>query len=134
MGLYRSGGGGQMTETTLWTNSSTASDFTSQTVTLTDAISNYDYIKFTIKAHKTSSDKSISIIISVSDLAKTSESSYPRLTPGIVGKNTSSSASAVRGINYVSDTQIKIGNNSYLGQSGNANAYVIPLKISGLKY
>ena len=59
MSLYRCGGGGGMLEeTVLWTNPSPTSDFAAQTVTLSDSISNYDYIKFEYLMHKSYLNKS----------------------------------------------------------------------------
>ena len=43
------GGGAKQTETVLWTNSSPTSNFADQNVTLSDSMSNYDYLKFTYK-------------------------------------------------------------------------------------
>lgn len=47
MAFYRcSSGGGTLKETVLWTNPNPSANFNSQNVTLSEDISNYDFIKF----------------------------------------------------------------------------------------
>ena len=118
----------QMTETTLWTNSSPTSSFASQTVTLSQDMDNFSYLKITVRA-STTSDKRIGVIISVSDF-KNTVTSGQGASLGICGGN--SGTHARRAVAYTSDTQVWFSNAASSGTSYNNTA--IPVSISGLKY
>jgi hypothetical protein len=92
----------QMTETTLWTNSSPTSAFVSQDVTLSQDIDNFDYLKITVRASTTTST-SIGVIISVSDFKKTVTTGQG-VSFGICGGNSGSHAR--RAVAYSSDTKV----------------------------
>lgn len=133
MGLYRSGGGGKMTETVLWTNSSPTSNFASQTVTLSDGISNYDYLKFTYKP-STASSLSNSTIISTQDFISNCVDGAKHFF-ATMGGYSSTSASNAHGRNafYVSNTSLRMGSCLMFNSASSNNAYMIPLTIKGLK-
>ena len=116
------------TETTLWTNSSPTSSFASQTVTLSQDIDNFDFLKITARA-STTSDKRIGVIISVSDF-KNTVTTGQGASLGICGGN--SGAHARRAVAYTSDTQVWFSGAASGGTAYNNTA--IPVSISGLKY
>lgn len=133
MGLYKAGGG-QMTETALWTNSSPTSNFgnTTQTpynVTLSESYTNFDYIKIAFR-FSTSVTTSAEIIMPKDVLARsTSVSTFA------IGMNSGSGNTRVRTGYATSNTTI-----GFLGcyqttssSQSVSSAYIIPTKISGLK-
>ena len=126
----KGGGGAQQTETVLWTNSSPSSNFSSQDVTLSDNISNYDYIGI-VTAFNTSGGNRSKTLMSVSDFKN---SPFPQ-TGNQVTLNMGSATSSItmyRVAYYSSDTTIRIG--TAVSSAGNTNnAYVIPTQIVGIK-
>ncbi len=64
----KGGGGGKYTETVLWTNASPTSSFAQQNITLSDSISNYDYVRIYFRASTTNSAEK-SIIFPVSEIS-----------------------------------------------------------------
>lgn len=134
-GLKQTQGGGTidppaLVGTTLWTNSSPTSAFSEQTITLSDSLANYDYIKFVSK-FSTSSDDMGSEIVDYNTFKTLSP--YPYHFYPVLGANPTTSYSTGRFIIYDSDTQITIGSNSRLNSTGVENSYNIPFKIIGLK-
>lgn len=124
------GGGGKQTETVLWTNSAPTSSFASQSVTLSDNINNYDYLKFTI-AFSTSVADSSSTIISVSDFKKMTSSASTGHPVGFVGGRYTNIYS--RAVYYTDDTTVNFGSNYQQGASTVANTNIIPIQIVGIK-
>ena len=57
-----SGGGGGLTPTSLWSNSSGTSNFDAQTVTLSSDMSNFDYIGFRYRSSTSDSSESTMIV------------------------------------------------------------------------
>ncbi len=128
MGLYRSGGG-KMTETTLWTNSSPTSTMADTTATLSDNLSNYDYLKVTYRI-STSNATTNEVIVPVSDFKAMKYGN----TYNFMGVSAYvSSLAYCRPIEYTSETTIKIYQARKLYNSGYGNTIAIPTKISGLK-
>ena len=122
------GGGSQYTETSLWTNASPSSNFSTQTITLSDSISKYKYIKFTYKVG-VSVNTSSSFVIDVTELKKSLSESYAPLLSYTCNYN---SVARSRGIVYVSDTQLTIRASYNVNNTGGSDATCIPLEILGL--
>ena len=124
----KGGGGGKYTETSLWTNPSPSSDFAAQTITLSDDMDNYEYIKikYCFSASYNTGNYLSDYIISVDELKK---SPYPeasgtaRLNFSLARMNTSNVA-CYRKFYYASSTTVRFG-------STDTNA-LIPFEILGL--
>lgn len=124
----KGGGSGKYTETSLWTNSAPTSDFGAQTVTLSDSIDNYKYIKikYSFSTSYNTGNYLSNYIISVDEFKK---SPYPeasgtaRLNYSFARMNTSNVA-GYRRFYYASSTTVRFG-------STDTNA-LIPLEILGL--
>lgn len=129
MAYYRCGGGGDLTETTLWTNSSPTSNFSAQEVTLSDSISNYDYIEIVWRV-STSNSTEGAVMMPVSTFID-SGTSYdkPKLSICVAA----TSALYARRVQYTSDTSVYITICYKVGSSGTSGAYAIPLYIKGVK-
>ena len=128
-----SSGGVSVAQTDLWTNESPTTAINNATdITLSDSISNYDYLKFDFATYTNSSAKESSLIISVDDFKKGTISAYnPLIT--LVSVVSAGNGSINRAILYKNDTTITIDKGYYSGATGNEGAYSIPLKIIGLK-
>lgn len=122
------GNGEQYTETVLWTNPSPTADFAAQTVTLSNSIDNYKYIKIKYcfsKSYNTGNYLS-DYIISVDEFKKApypEASGTARLNFSFARMNTSNVA-GYRRFYYASSTTIRFG-------STDTNA-LIPLEILGI--
>lgn len=135
MSLYRCGGGGGMLEeTVLWTNPSPTSDFAAQTVTLSDSISNYDYIKFEYLMHKNYSNKS-SVVYKSEDvlnwMASSQGTNYTAF--GALGGRATNDQKRSLLYNRVV-TEIYISSSTGFGNTTQSNQTLVPTAIIGLKY
>ena len=82
--------GGQYTETSLWTNGAPTSSFASQTITLSDSMEKYSYIKFRYR-NSTSNAIESNIIVSLFDFKKSiSTEGNNRVRPAMEAVNTNS--------------------------------------------
>ena len=127
MAFYRTGGGGALSETTLWTNPDISQSFAPQNVNLSDNINNYKFIG--IKAsHLTEADKQ-TFIMSVSDFKQMSNANNETM----LGLSYKSGVGTLgtRGAYYVSDTQI--GFTEAKTGTTTVNSAAKPYKIIGLK-
>lgn len=124
--LYENQQGGS-TETVLWTNNSPSSNFAAQTVTLSQSIDNFDYIKITYRGG-TSNANEVHAIYPVSDIRKMSNSNL--IWGAMAGVNSSDKYG--RYISYVSDTQISFSTSGNMAGSGTTNVATIPTQISGI--
>lgn len=137
MALYRcssnnsgGGGGGTLTETTLWTNSSPSSAQTNTTISLSNNINNYDYLRIYWK-RDTSTNEDISVMVSVDDFKKTKGDGIQLAFGG--GQGYVGYISLSRVMAYTDATTITIG--PYAGIAGNAatnNSWCIITKVSGV--
>lgn len=129
MAWYRPSGGGELSETVLWTNSSPTSNFSSGSISLSDNISNYDSIGVYYRV-STTNDNQNEVIIKVSDFQSCAGNNYPRFTLGAsISGNT-----FARNIAYADDTSLTISANaSRLGYNAASAAGIIPIKVVGLK-
>lgn len=126
------GGGGGLTETTLWTNSSPTSDFASSTQTIS-SLSDYKYIKIYWKPYKSSSGNLGEMLIPI-DIFKTMTDANTSYIPSMAfGSRNSSGDTYLRRVFYVSATQVKFTTSQKPGSSGSSASYCIPTQITGLK-
>ena len=123
------GGGAKYTETVLWQNPSPASDFTGQTVTLSDSMSNYMYLAFAFKGVK-SSTVEVRAVVSVEDLGKMNITSN---TPDIRLSGTASANGYSRYVIKASDTTITFGTAYATNTTASDNSRAIPIQIVGIK-
>lgn len=121
--------GGNMTETVLWTNTSPSSSFASQTVTLSQSIDNFDYIKITQKIH-TSISGELATLIPVEDFKKCLSAADTHFNMAF-SVNYSGQVYCRR-IFYDSGTTVNFNNAYYVNNSGSSNSVCIPLKIFGV--
>ena len=119
-----------MSETLLWENPSPNATFAAQSVTLSDSISNYDYIRFYFKSGASTTNIR-SNIYSVADV-KASISSGARNQVCSTACSNSGNVSA-RTITYESDTQLAFSAAWSLGGAVSYNQTTIPHSIYGLK-
>lgn len=127
------GGGAKIVETVLWTNSAPTSAFTSQTVTLSDDMNNYDYLKIRY-AFSTSAQADANcneIVMPIAEFKKSLNSSTANALDSISGA--SSTTRYTRFVFYASDTGVLIGSSITSGSSTQNNNACIPLAIIGIK-
>ena len=125
MGFHNSGGGGgivQYTETTLWTNASPTANFSATSITLSDDVENYDFIKIIWCRGKgyTSSLNSCLVQIPWTNGDNTHLN--------MQGRNSSSASFTTRNINALSGNTITLG--AAGGQADNGSC--IPLQVIGI--
>ena len=119
-------------ETVLWTNPAPTSAFASQTVTLSDDINNYDYLKFILRRYTTDA-REAEVIFSVAKF-KEYYTANGNFTGAVRAYYLSSTGSVLdRGIVYNSDTSIKFGDSTQIGGTSVDNATLLPQKIIGVK-
>ena len=122
------GGGAKQTETVLWTNPSPTSDFGQTTVTLSDSISNYDYIAVKWKV-STSLSTTSTTMVPVGDFkSMLNQNGDNALFIASVNQN-----GWARTVFYVSDTSITISTSYRLNAQGNSGSNAIPTSIIGIK-
>lgn len=121
-------GEGTFQETTLWENSSPTASFSGQAVTLSDDITNYDYVRIYWN-NNTSSSENASIIVPTDIMAMSGAvAGSIQITLG----SRTSVDNRVRIVRYSSDTDLIIGDNRSVGEAGGNNNGIIPIKITGL--
>lgn len=135
-GISENGGGGGgggtpvLEATTLWTNSAPTTAYGDNVVTLSDDITNYDYIGINYRPVGTSSSNPIMhLIYPVSDWITMSQSSwngalmFASLQAGYYGRIAW----------YSSATQVHITQSFKMNGTGTQNASNVPAEIVGLK-
>ena len=131
---FSQNGGGNFAETPLWTNSNPSAYQGAGQLTLSQSISNFKYLKFTIKEYTTWADSTImSIIISVEDFKRQikGDAGGGSLCFPAVQVNT---AVFVRRLYYKDDTHIYLYDSIRLGGDGtgtNDNVDIL-VQIDGL--
>lgn len=123
MAYIRCGGGGGLTETTLWTNSSPSSAFTGNVDYSLSSIANYSHIKVYYR-YSTSNSTECSILVSKSDITN------DHLSIGMANSDTT----YTRWIQITSNTVWTLSRAiKYTTSSQTAtNNYIIPTKITGV--
>lgn len=118
-------------EETIWTNSAPSSSFSAQTVTLSKDVEHFKFLAITFR-YSTSNSNTGTIMVAVDDFLDMVYSSYPQHGVAHTFKMGSSSKNSAREAYYVSGTQIRFGNATYIGAEGSANTYNIPIKVVGI--
>lgn len=128
----KGGGGGRYKETSLWTNPNPSSSYSNGTVTLSDDIDNYDYIKFTYKPWTTSS-QIMSSLYPLSDVKLSVSGNSTTHSVMSMICNLTDNSNFARRVYYASDTSITF-NASYQINASNSSANTnIPQQIIGCK-
>lgn len=122
--------GGFDSGTTLWSNSSPTSSFSTQTVTLNQSIENFDYIKFNCRGGTSSTTTGEAVYSKEYAKLCVSGNNNPRM----IMVSSVSSSRYVRTIIYVSATQMTIDNGHKYNANGDTNSYCIPTSIVGYKF
>ena len=120
-----------MNETILWTNNSPTSEYSGGNVTLSDSLSNYDYIKITVRAGTTNTT-SWSTLYSISEFKTFAQNSTVSGCGHISGLN-SANVRRSRGLVYVDDTTVNFKVCYEDGNSTLKNSDIIPTAIIGCK-
>lgn len=129
-------GGGTLKETTLWTNSAPTSNFASQTITLSDGISNYKFLKIRYRKNTTENVEH-QVLYDVDDVISQFTSNAGAHYMGSIVERENSTPSyrtAARLYAMSNDTTMTISNAIYIDNPSTAqNAWAIPLEIIGVK-
>ena len=118
-------------KTVLWENSSPTSDFSAQTITLSDDITNYDMLEVVWLRSKNATDKN-TIQFSVADIINNGNASGVAKCRICIGEY-DGSLNTARLVYYVSNTQLGISVDYRFGASTTYTDSDIPLKIIGIK-
>lgn len=123
MALFRCGSGAGLQETVLWTNPNPTTSMSSTTVTLSESVTGFDFIKIESRV-STSDSTTYSVLMPASEWS----SDY---CFGFVNKiNTNY---FVRRFQKVSDTSGKFDDNCQIYNATNNNTHAIPVAIYGVK-
>ena len=122
-------------ETELWTNSSPTSSFAEQTITLSQAFTNFDLIKIEYQASVSKTTKG-NVYVDKTTLQQSLWSDASKPLVSISGRNNNASGSTqyVRRIVYVSTTQLTITAAYQINSNNSATNSAIPTKITGIKF
>lgn len=123
-------GGGELKETTLWTNSSPTSSFSTQNITVPD-ITPYKLIKVTFRASTSDSTEYYELYTSDQLLSVDYATSNKQIA--ILGFYLSTVGRLAKYVKAISTTSINFSNTINIGTGNNYNNYIIPIKITGLK-
>ena len=123
--------GGTLKETVLWNNSAPTSGMTSTTITLSQSIDLYDYIKIVWRVSKTVSTE-MSMLTTPSSI-KISTSGGTNVNNLSISARPTSGRATSRLITYSSVTKLGVSVAHYIGESGNTTDYAIPIQIVGIK-
>lgn len=132
LGLNELDHGKRFDETVLWTNANPTSSFSSQQITLSDDMANYDYLKITYRANTSLATTASALMLVSEIIASANLASVPCMS--IADRNSSANGYYMRGMSYISNTVISMGTCFQTGTSGGVNSNVIPLQISGCKF
>ena len=130
--LRKNGGGGSMTETSLWTNSAPTSSFASQQITLSDNMTNYTYIK--IKIRRSTSVSTVHSVIFLVDDFTDFTNSASKMIGAIANYGTSSTTNRyARTIGYAAANIVSVSGSTRIGGTGTDDVSLIPVEIIGIK-
>ena len=133
MSLFRcGGGGGKLEETVLWTNPSPTATFATQTITLSDDMTKYDFLKIEWDAATDQTSSADNMIIPVVDFINSRSSAT--YGPNYTLTSLYNGSTFGRITYYVSDNQIYIESAYRIKNDSTQNKATIPLKIYGMKY
>ena len=134
-----SGNSQKFKETVLWTNPDPTSDFETQTITLSDDMTNYDFLRIEGKAHKNDTVDTLEVY-AVPTYLFTCSLSKSNLAGGCALGSSSGSGSTgarhARAMNASSSTPTKMtfGAQYSLATTTSNNAWEIPTRVVGIKY
>ena len=132
MALYKSemnsGGEGQLTETLLWENSYPTSDWDNNTLTLSESLQNYKYLRFEIKQNKDSDSQIMKYIFDTDFITQATGTSTYYLELGYY-----KTYGYARMVSCNSNTQFRIGACYRTNQAYSTTSQLIPYRIYGLK-
>ena len=129
---FASGGGG-ITETTLWENSTPTSSFAGQTVTLSDNMDNYDFLKFCFNRSTTNTTDKCEIIYSVDEFKKFTAAANHFNGATAFYPTDGTARLYARAYKYISNTQVAFENMYQMSGTVSDNGAGIPTKIIGMK-
>ena len=124
-------GSGELKETVLWTNPSPNADYANATVTLSQSIQNFDFVKIYYKGIKTSTTERSVIFPKETWNSATRTAHAPWLS--INCRNGSGSTPYVRGIIPETSNTVLFDTVHNIVDGSTTNTIVIPLRICGLK-
>lgn len=123
--LPQPAGGGSPTVTTLWTNANPSSNFSGQTVTLSQAMTNFTLIKIAYKYTTTADVYNVYFDTTNYTYTGAYADEFSLISrPGTAGY--------VRRLTMASTTTISISTSYRLNASGDSTAYCIPVGIYGV--
>lgn len=130
--LYATQQSGGMTQTTLWTNSNTGTNFAGQTITLSQNMTDFDYIGIYYRGVRTSNPSIESeILVTPTNIAKSKNTAnYPLAT---IGGVLSSGTYIIRMVMYSAANKLLISDAKAYGSSTTNNAVAFPLYVYGYK-
>lgn len=114
----------------LWTNSNPTNNFVTQTVTLSDAITNYDYIKIVV-LQSTDDATEYSTIVKTSDFITSSLAANSPISYSVYSSSTGYRYARI--IYYVSDTSVGISSGFAIHRDALNNSLAMPYQIIGIK-
>lgn len=135
--LRKKGGGGKYREYILWQNPSPTSSFSSQTITLSDDMNNYDFIGITFNLDTTTTDRPLTFYYPIpaflSWKGNNAAGEYSRAYMGNI--NRAQTTSYHRGVRCASSTQITFANGWHEGSGSvtSSSNDCIPIQVVGIK-
>ena len=123
--------GGKMSETVLWTNPSPSSGFAAQTLSLSQDIDNFKYLKFVYGYSTTYNTEHLSFSISVDDFKKCVANNNRSYGLCLTSRNSGNNFTRISF--WVSDTSLSISNCYQFAGTASNNNLVIPVQIIGMK-
>ena len=126
-------GGGILSETSLWSNNSPSTSFSSQTVSLSDDINNYSYLKFKFNRSTSDSTNNAEVIYTVDEFKKytVATNKFNGAVAFFGGSGTS--ATYARRFWYTTDTSVSFDSMYQIGGTYSDNGAGIPTEIIGMK-
>jgi len=123
------GGSGSVTQTKIWTNPSPQADYSGTTITLSQSMTDFDYIRVTARRWKADGSVDYETIMPVSLVVTCTGTNQGRFPLAYYGEGTM----YARTFEYVSNTSIKFSNASKVGASGNLAGALVPAEVYGMK-
>ena len=120
--------GGSMSETVLWTNPNQTGNFGATTITLSESVNNFKYIKVVFRFSTQTNNQNYVIFPLDMWINSTATNGKNRCVIASYASNI-----FARGIAYASATSVTIGACYQVNQTGSGNNYVIPVEVIGLK-
>lgn len=127
----RKKGGGELSETALWTNSSPSATYPSQTITLSQSYTTFDKLRIYYRIATNAEDiYSIDVEKTVWDNVVTGNNK-PRVVIGCINNDGTKNYSRI--LRHTTTTDVIISSANELGTTSNNNNFLLPQRICGLK-